>query len=59
MVIAAWSQCHRRDWSKFGHWTNLYNDKDGDMNYFLQKILDQEIKKILTNQSNFAIVCFS
>ena len=39
MVIAAWSQCHRRDWSKFGHWTNLYNDKDGDMNYFLQKSL--------------------
>ena len=37
LVIAAWSQCHRRDWQVNNRWTNMIIADKGDLNYHINK----------------------
>lgn len=39
LVLAAWSQCQRRDFAKKGNWTNHRIDKEGDIFYWVEKSL--------------------
>ena len=53
LVLAAWSQCQRRDFTKKGNWTNHRIDNEGDIFYWVEKSLRYMLSfKILCEKYN-------
>lgn len=53
LVLAAWSQCQRRDFAEKGKWNNHRIDKEGDILYWVEKSLRYMLSfKILCEKYN-------
>ena len=49
LVIAAWTQCHRKDWQKNSRWGSTKVDQDGDLLYW--------VKRSMNHRLSFQILC--
>ena len=49
LVIAAWTQCHRKDWQKRHKWNATRVDQDGDLLYW--------VKRSMNHRLSFQILC--